>query len=151
MRVVCTRLSYPFCFMISQPRRSTPFFHVTFSTPVVLEIDLLFAVGTFSSNADNVFQKFQETITFAIDTYGTKSIHFTIFAGSSDDTIIYFDNYTTAKQLKTLLQALVANLLDETLWKARTVFKSSSALEGAQKVFVLTIVSFLSFRCCYLK
>ena len=117
----------------------------------MLEIDLLFAVGTFSSNADNTFQKFQETITFAIDTYGTKSMHFTIFAGSSDDTIICFDNYTTGEQLKTLSQALVVNLLDETLWKARKVFKSSSALEGAQKVFVLTIVYFLSFRCCYLK
>lgn len=108
-------------------------------------------MGTFSSNADNIFQKFQETITFVIDAYGTKSIHFTIFARSSDATIIYFDNYTTAEQLKTLSQALVANLLDETLWKARKVFKSSSALEGAQKFFVLTIVYFLSFRCCYLK
>ena len=49
------------------------------------------------------------------------------------DTIIYFDNYTTAEQLKTLSQALVANLLDETLWKGRKVFKSSSALEGGQK------------------
>ena len=117
----------------------------------MLEIDLLFAVGTFSSNADNIFQKFQETVTFAIDTYGTKSMHFTIFAGSSDDTIICFDNYTTGEQSKTLSQASVVNLLDETLWKARKVFKSSSALEGAQKVFVLTIVYFLSFRCCYLK
>ena len=117
----------------------------------MLEIALLFAVGTFSSNADNILQKFQETVTFAIDTYGTKSMHFTIFAGSSDDTIICFDNYTTGEQLKTLSQALVVNLLDETLWKARKVFKSSSALEGAQKVFVLTIVYFLSFRCCYLK
>lgn len=117
----------------------------------MLEIDLLFAVGTFSSNADNIFQKCQETITFAIDAYGTKSIHFTIFARSSDDTIIYFDNYTTAEHLKTSSQALVANLLDETLWKGRKVFKSSSALEGAQKVFVLTIVYFLTFRCCYLK
>ena len=99
----------------------------------MLEIDLVFAVGTFSSNADNIFQKFQETITFAIDAYGTKSIHFTIFARSSDDTIIYFDNYTTAEQLKTLSQALVANLLSETLWKGRKVFKSSSALEGGQK------------------
>ena len=53
----------------------------------MLEIDLLFAVGTFSSNADNIFQKFQETITFAIDAYGTKSIHSTIFARSSDDTV----------------------------------------------------------------
>lgn len=117
----------------------------------MLEIDLLFAVGTFSSNADKIFQKFQETVTFAIDTYGTKSMHFTIFAGSSDDTIICFDNYTTGEQLKTLSQALVVSLLDETLWKARKVFKSSSALVGAQKVFVLTIVYFLSFRCCYLK
>ena len=99
----------------------------------MLEIDLLFAVGTFSSNADNIFQKFQETVTFAIDTYGTKSIHFTIFAGSSDDTIIYFDNDTTAEQLKTLSQALVVNLLDETLWKARKVFKSSSALKVRKK------------------
>ena len=106
MHIVCTRLSYPFCFMISQPCRSTPFLLVTFSP---------------TSCARNRSAVCKEHT----------------FHHPSDDTIIYFDNYTTAEQLKTLSQALVANqealLLDETLWKARKVFKSSRALEGAHE------------------
>lgn len=109
--------------------------------PVVPEIDLVIAVNTFSSNADNVFQKIKETITSLIDTYGAKGIHFTIFAATSDDTIIYFENYTTSEQLKRMITSLDRQLggftLDEALRIARKVFKSSSARESAQKVFVL--------------
>jgi len=99
------------------------------------------AVNTFSSNADDVFQKIKETITSVIDTYGTKGIHFTILAGTSDGTIIYFENYTTTEQLKSMITSLDRQLgglaLDEALRIARKVFKSSSARESAQKVFVL--------------
>ena len=98
-------------------------------------------MNTFSSNADDVFQKIKETITSFIDTYGTKGIHFTILAGTTDDTIIYFENYTTSEQLKSMITSLDRQLgglaLDEALRIARKVFKSASARESAQKVFVL--------------
>lgn len=101
----------------------------------------MIAVNTFSSNADDVFQKIKETITSFIDTYGTKGIHFTILAGTTDDTIIYFENYTTSEQLKSMITSLDRQLgglaLDEALTIARKVFKSASARESAQKVFVL--------------
>lgn len=109
---------------------------------MVPKIDLVFAISSVSSSADEVFQKTQEAVTSIIDKYGTNSIHYAVILfGSDAQAVIDFDSYATSEQLNEMFSNLPrltgGPVLDEALRLARIVFTSPGARSDAHKVLVV--------------
>lgn len=109
---------------------------------MVPKIDLVIAISSVSSSADEVFQKTQDAITFIVDNYGTNDIRYgVILFGSDAQAVIDFDSYATSEQLNEMFSNLRrlkgGPVLDEALKLAGEVFTSPAARSDARKVLVV--------------
>ena len=110
--------------------------------PVVPKIDLVIAISSVSSSADEVFQKTQDAVTSIIDRYGTNDIHYAVILfGNDARTVIDFDSYTTSEELNEMFSSMRrlkgGPVLDEALKLAGQVFTSPGARSDAHKVLVV--------------
>lgn len=110
--------------------------------PVVPKIDLVIAISSVSSSADEVFQKTQDAVTSIIDRYGTNDIHYAVILfGSDAQAFIDFDSYTTSEELNEMFSSMRrlkgGPVLDEALKLAGQVFTSPGARRDAHKVLVV--------------
>lgn len=97
-------------------------------TPVP-EIDLGFALSSTSGFKNETFKLMKETISYIIDTYGTKKIHYSVLVYGDVVTkeISFEDTSPSAEELKTAIDKLPASTGTPDLAKA---------LEEAVKMFV---------------
>lgn len=109
---------------------------------MVPKIDLVFAISTVSSSADEVFQKTQEAVTSIADKYGTNNIHYAVIVfGNVAQALVDFDSYSTTEELKELVtnlpRASGGPAIDAAFKLAEQVFSSPSARKDARKVLVV--------------
>lgn len=109
---------------------------------MVAKIDLVIAISSVSSSADEVFQKTQDAVTSIIDRYGTNDIHYAVILfGSDAQAVIGFDSYTTSEELNEIFSSKRrlkgGPVLDEALKRAGQVFTSPGARRDAHKVLVV--------------
>lgn len=110
--------------------------------PVVPKIDLVIAISSVSSSADEVFQKTHDAVTSIIDKYGTNDIHYAVILfGSDAQAAIDFDSYATSEELNEMFSNVLrlkgGPVLDEALKLAGQVFTSPGARRDAHKVLVV--------------
>ena len=110
--------------------------------PVVPKIDLVMAISSVSSSADEVFQKAQDAVTSIIDRYGTNDIHYAVILfGNDAQAVIDFDSYTTSEELNEKFSSMRrlkgGPVLDEALKLAGQVLTSPGARRDALKVLVV--------------
>ena len=127
------------------------FFPPCLVPPVVPKIDLVFAISSVSSSADEVFQNTQDAVTSIIEKYGTNDIHYAVILfGSDAQAVIDFDSYATSEQLNELFSNLRrlkgGPVLDEALKLAGQVFTSPGARIDAHKVLVVITDKKMSAR-----
>lgn len=118
------------------------FFSPCLVPPMVPKIDLVFAISSVSSSADEVFQNTQNAVTYIIEKYGTNDIHYAVILfGSDAQAVINFDSYTTSEQLNAILSNLRrlkgGPVLDKALKLAGKVLTSPQARSDAHKVLVV--------------
>ena len=118
------------------------FFSPSLVPPMVPKIDLVFAISSVSSSADEVFQNTQKAVTYIIEKYGTNDIHYAVILfGSDAQAVIDFDSYTTSEQLNAIFSNLRrlkgGPVLDKALKLAGKVFTSPGARSDAHKVLVV--------------
>lgn len=110
--------------------------------PVVPQIDLVIAISSVSSSADEVFQKTQDAVASITEKYGTNDIHYAVILfGSDAQAVVDFDSYATSEQLNEMFSNLRrlkgGPVLDEALKLAGQVFTSPGARSDAHKVLVV--------------
>lgn len=109
---------------------------------MVPQIDLVIAISSVSSSADEVFQKTQDAVASISDKYGTNDIHYAVILfGSDAQAVVDFDSYATSEQLNEMFSNLRrlegGPVLDEALKLAGKVFTSPGARSDAHKVLVV--------------
>ena len=101
---------------------------VCIAVPPVPEIDLGFALSSTSALRNETFKLMKKTISYIIDTYGTKKIHYTalVYGDVVATEIGFEDKLLSAEELKTAIAELPVSTGTPNL---------AGALEEAVKVF----------------
>ena len=122
------------------------FFILIVSDPLDREdIDIVFAVSTSSTEAEDTLQLMKDTIQSIVSTHGAENIHYTVVSyGAETRTIVDFqDTFPDEEALIEKLESLSAVAgtpdLDLALAEAKKAFEAPGARINAKKILVIIV------------
>lgn len=112
-------------------------------TATIPELDLMFAISTTSTDADEIFAQVKEAIKTIVDKYGLDKVRYAVvvFGITPKSAVRLGDPLTNRESLKQLLDLIPrqrsAGDLSKALGEAQRLFKMASRRPNARKVLVV--------------